>query len=144
MKVLLVHPSALLYSQVYLRLEPLGMEYVASALREAGHEVQLIDLQIFRQHHFEKQLRSFRPDAVGFSVNYLPNVPEVIDLAKRTKELSPEIFVFLGGHTAFRSLPRRCCVTATVPSIASFRERGNRRLPPCWQRYPRSTPCRGW
>ncbi|MFZ0254674.1 MAG: hopanoid C-3 methylase HpnR [Gammaproteobacteria bacterium] len=99
MKVLLVHPSALLYSQVYLRLEPLGMEYVASALREAGHEVQLIDLQIFRHHHFERQLRSFRPDAVGFSVNYLPNVPEVIDLAKRTKEISPEIFVFLGGHS---------------------------------------------
>ena len=28
MKVLLVHPSALLYSEVYLRLEPLGLECV--------------------------------------------------------------------------------------------------------------------
>lgn len=99
MRVLLVHPSALLYPQVYLRLEPLGMEYVAAALRQAGHEVQLLDLQIFRHHHFERQLHVFRPNAVGFSVNYLANVPEVIDLAKRTKEISAEIFVFFGGHS---------------------------------------------
>jgi hopanoid C-3 methylase HpnR len=99
MKVLLVHPSALLYSEVYLRLEPLGMEYVASALREAGHEVQLIDLQIFRHHHFERLVRSFKPDAAGFSANYLANVPEVIELAKRTKALSAGTFVFLGGHS---------------------------------------------
>src|SRR6478672_1002500 len=47
MKVLLVHPSALLYSEVYLRLEPLGLECVANALLRAGHDVRLLDLQIF-------------------------------------------------------------------------------------------------
>ena len=38
MKVLLVHPSALLYSEVYLRLEPLGLECVGGALNRAGHD----------------------------------------------------------------------------------------------------------
>lgn len=36
-----------MYSELYLRLEPLGLERVAAAVRAAGHDVQLLDLQIF-------------------------------------------------------------------------------------------------
>src|SRR5690349_1712938 len=64
MRVLLVHPSPLMYSELYLRLE------------------------------------TFAPQAVGFSVNYLANVPEVVDLAKDTKAKRRETFVFVGGHSA--------------------------------------------
>ncbi|NPU99504.1 MAG: hopanoid C-3 methylase HpnR [Candidatus Omnitrophica bacterium] len=99
MKVLLVHPSPLLYSEIYLRLEPLGLEYTAEAVRRAGHEVRLLDLQIFTHRDFERELRGFQPDVVGFSVNYLANVPEVIDLAKQTKQCQPTAFVFCGGHS---------------------------------------------
>src|SRR3954469_3341747 len=99
MKVLLVHPSALLYSEVYLRLEPLGLECVAGAIKRAGHEVRLIDLQIFNHRDVDRELREFKPDAVGFSLNYLANVPEAIDLAKLTKQLLPRAFVFFGGHS---------------------------------------------
>jgi magnesium-protoporphyrin IX monomethyl ester (oxidative) cyclase len=99
MKVMLVHPSALLYSEVYLRLEPLGMECVAAAVEGAGHEVRLIDLQVFNDREFRHELQSFRPDAVGFSVNYLANVPEVIDLAKHVRQVIPKAFVFCGGHS---------------------------------------------
>jgi magnesium-protoporphyrin IX monomethyl ester (oxidative) cyclase len=74
MKVLLVHPSALLYSEVYLRLEPLGLECVGHALKRAGHDVRLLDLQIFSHRDFEHELKSFQPDAIGFSLNYLANV----------------------------------------------------------------------
>ncbi|MGE5612156.1 MAG: hopanoid C-3 methylase HpnR [Bacillota bacterium] len=100
MKVLLVHPSALLYAEVYLRLEPLGMECVASAIRAAGHDVRLLDLQIFSQRHFLQELQEFRPDALGFSVNYLANVPEVIDLATLAHQVLPSLFTFVGGHSA--------------------------------------------
>jgi len=99
MKVLLVHPSALLYSEVYLRLEPIGMESVAAACETAGHEVRLLDLQIFNHKDLEKELADFRPDALGFSVNYLANVPEVIDLSKWAKRQMPGLFVFVGGHS---------------------------------------------
>ena len=34
-----------MYSKIYLRLEPLGLELVAAAAERAGHSVQLIDLQ---------------------------------------------------------------------------------------------------
>lgn len=99
MKVLLVHPSPLLYSEMYLRLEPMGLEYTAGAARRAGHEVRLLDLQIFTHRDFERELCDFQPGAVGFSVNYLANVPEVIALAKLTKQRLPKAFVFCGGHS---------------------------------------------
>ncbi len=99
MKTLLVHPSALMYSQVYLRLEPLGLERVGFALRAAGHDVRLMDLQIFRHQDYFKLLDTWRPQAVAFSLNYLANIPEVIDLAKATKIRLPQCFIFAGGHS---------------------------------------------
>jgi magnesium-protoporphyrin IX monomethyl ester (oxidative) cyclase len=89
-----------MYSEIYLRLEPLGLERVAQAIRSAGHTVRLIDLQIFRHRDLFQELRQFRPEAIGFSLNYLANVPEVIDLAMGTKRCLPESFVFVGGHSA--------------------------------------------
>jgi hopanoid C-3 methylase HpnR len=99
MRVLLVHPSPLMYSEIYLRLEPLGLERVAAAVRAAGHDVRLVDLQIFTHADLMREMERFRPDAVGFSVNYLANVPEVIDLARETRRRRPEALVFAGGHS---------------------------------------------
>src|SRR5881628_3200361 len=100
MRVLLVHPSPLMYSEVYLKLEPLGLERVAQALRAAGHDVRLLDLQIFGHRDYVRELDTFRPRAVGFSLNYLANVPEVLDLAVATRSRRPETFIFAGGHSA--------------------------------------------
>jgi hopanoid C-3 methylase HpnR len=100
MRVLLVHPSPLLYSELYLRLEPLGLERVAAAVRAAGHDVRLLDLQVFDHTDYARELAEFQPRAVGFSLNYLANVPEVIDLAKATRARWPRAFVFVGGHSA--------------------------------------------
>jgi hopanoid C-3 methylase len=99
MKVLLVHPSVLMYSEVYLRLEPLGLERVGAALRAAGHDVRMIDLQVFTHADLFRGLDQWRPDAVGFSLNYLANIPEVIDLAKATRARLPDCYVFAGGHS---------------------------------------------
>jgi len=99
MNVLMVHPSALMYSEVYLRLEPLGLERVAGAVRRAGHHVRLLDLQVFKHRDFFRELDQRRPDAVAFSLNYLANIPEVIDLAKAAKERLPDVSIFVGGHS---------------------------------------------
>ena len=45
MKLLFVHPGPLLYTNVFLRLEPLGLELVAEAARRGKYAVRLIDLQ---------------------------------------------------------------------------------------------------
>jgi hopanoid C-3 methylase len=99
MRVLLVHPSALMYSEIFLRLEPLGLERVAAALLADGHDVRLVDLQVYRKDDFERQVSEFQPEAIGFSVNYLANVPEVVDLAKWVKTVLPACLVFAGGHS---------------------------------------------
>ena len=100
MKILAVHPSPLMYTKIYLRLEPLGLELVAQAVRQAGHEIRLMDLQVESHRDYFKLLQNWRPDVVAFSCNYLANVPEIVDLAKLTKSMLPESFVFVGGHSA--------------------------------------------
>ena len=99
MKFLAVHPTCLMYSKIYLRLEPLGLELVAAAARRAGHTVRLIDLQCEPQQNFFRLLEGWRPDVIAFSVNYLANVPEIIDLARAARALLPQTFICVGGHS---------------------------------------------
>ena len=40
MKLLFVHPGPLLYTNVFLRLEPLGLELVAEAARRGKHRLR--------------------------------------------------------------------------------------------------------
>ena len=100
MNLLLIHPSPLMYTKIYLRLEPLGLELVAAAARRFGHDVTLLDLQVESHEEFIRVLHERRPDAIGFSCNYLANVPEVIDLSKLAKQHLPHTVVFVGGHSA--------------------------------------------
>jgi hopanoid C-3 methylase len=99
MRVLLVHPSSLMYSEIFLRLEPLGLERVAAALLADGHDVRLVDMQVYQRADLEREVAEFRPQAVGFSLNYLANVPEVVDLAKWLRVVLPYCLVFAGGHS---------------------------------------------
>ena len=100
MKFLAVHPSALMYTKVFLRLEPLGLESVAQVVRQAGHQVRLIDLQVETPRDYFRLIEKWRPHIVAFSGNYLANVPEIVDLCKLTKERLPQSFVLVGGHSA--------------------------------------------
>ena len=94
-----------MYTKIFLRLEPLGLELVAAAARRAGHEVRLIDLQVEDPPRYFRLLDSWRPDVVAFSCNYLANVPEIVDLAKAAKARLPRPSSASAG-TAPRS-PRR-------------------------------------
>jgi len=100
MKVLAVHPSCLMYSKIYLRLEPLGLELVAAAIRNTGHEVRLLDLQAETHRDYSRIIDQWQPDAIAFSCNYLANIPEIIDLAKETRAKIPNALIFVGGHSA--------------------------------------------
>ncbi len=100
MKFLAVHPSALMYTKVFLRLEPLGLELVSEVVRRAGHEVRLIDLQVESHKDYFAVLDGWQPDIIAFSCNYLANVPEIVDLCKGTRQKLPDSFIFVGGHSA--------------------------------------------
>jgi hopanoid C-3 methylase len=100
MRLLFVHPGPLLYTRVFLRLEPLGLELVAEAARRAGHAVKIIDLQVEHHDDYHRMIADWRPDFIAFSCNYLANVPEIVDLAKETKTVLPRCFICVGGHSA--------------------------------------------
>jgi hopanoid C-3 methylase HpnR len=100
MKVLLVHPGSLMYSELYLRLEPLGLELIAQAAREVGHDVRIVDLQVFQPADYYRLVDEWQPQAVGYSLNYLANIPQVVDLARETREKLPHALIFAGGHSA--------------------------------------------
>src|SRR5260221_2409340 len=100
MKLLAVHPSCLMYSKIYLRLEPLGLELVAAACRDAGHDVEIIDLQAETHRDYFRVIDQWQPDAVAFSCNYMANVHEIIDLAKETRSRLPKCLIVVGGHSA--------------------------------------------
>jgi hopanoid C-3 methylase HpnR len=88
-----------MYTKIFLRLEPLGMELIAQALRQAGQQVRLIDLQVDRHADYLRQIKEWNPDVVAFSCNYLANIPEIVDLARITKDRSPRSFILVGGHS---------------------------------------------
>ncbi|HTV89912.1 MAG TPA: hopanoid C-3 methylase HpnR [Stellaceae bacterium] len=100
MKLLGVHPGPLMYTKIFLRLEPLGLELVAAAAGAAGHAVQLVDLQVESHDALLRRAGKWRPDVVAFSCNYLANVPEIVDLAKALKARLPKLIVCVGGHSA--------------------------------------------
>ncbi|MFZ2004590.1 MAG: hopanoid C-3 methylase HpnR [Stellaceae bacterium] len=100
MRVLCVHPGPLMYTRIFLRLEPLGLELVAASVRQAGHEVALIDLQVETHRDFFGWVTRWRPDVILFSCNYLANVPEIVDLAKGAKAKLPRSVFCVGGHSA--------------------------------------------
>ncbi len=100
MRVLGVHPGPLMYTKIFLRLEPLGLELVAAAMREAGHAVALIALQVENHRAYFRTVERWRPNVIAFSCNYLANVPEILDLAKATKAKFPNISICVGGHSA--------------------------------------------
>src|SRR5499433_3947813 len=99
MKLLFVHPGPLLYTNVFLRLEPLGLELVAEAARRARHSVRLVDLQVESYADYRRMIAEWQPDVIAFSCNYLANVPEIVDVAKATKLVLPRSFICVGGHS---------------------------------------------
>jgi magnesium-protoporphyrin IX monomethyl ester (oxidative) cyclase len=143
MRLLLVHPSALMYSEIFLRLEPLGLERVAGAAEVAGHQVRVVDLQVLRHRDLDRELAAFRPEAVGVSLNYLANIPEAIGIAQRAKAAVPGCFVFFGGHSvsfiarhvleqadgAVDAVLRGEGETAVVPLLAAARDGGLATVP---------------
>ena len=49
----------------FFRVEPLGLEYVAAALRQRGHEPAIVDLRF--GHRIGAWVRKTRPAIVGIS-----------------------------------------------------------------------------
>lgn len=81
----------------FFQTEPLGLMYVAGALRPFGHQVDLADMR-FERKSIVQILRQSRPDLVAVSCLHILEVPSAIRLIEEIKAYDPRIFVVVGGH----------------------------------------------
>jgi anaerobic magnesium-protoporphyrin IX monomethyl ester cyclase len=89
--------------------EPLGLACIAAFLREAGHEVQIIDRNVMlMRHNYARsrtdsetfsRLQDFGPDAVGFST-MTPSMQDVEVLSGNIRRRHPGVLMIAGGHHA--------------------------------------------
>jgi hopanoid C-3 methylase len=82
----------------FFRIEPLGMEYIASVLEARGHHVTLADLRFSRP--LERQIAVARPQLVGIAAMHALETDDVLALARRVRQLIPSATIVVGGHTA--------------------------------------------
>ncbi|MDY6853863.1 MAG: radical SAM protein [Thermodesulfobacteriota bacterium] len=75
---------------------PPGLMSIAAVLREAGHDVIILDGTLLSQEEIVKGIMRFEADFVGiYAVSLL--WPKTKDLALRIRERRPDIFIAVGG-----------------------------------------------
>ncbi len=99
MRVLLVKPPATsdFGLSPFFQTEPLGLQYVASALALAGHEATIVDLR-FERRRLQQVLRQIRPDLVGISAVHILDVEDARRVADEVKSFDAKTRVVVGGH----------------------------------------------
>ena len=112
---------------------PMGIAYLASAVRDAGFDVACLDTVLEAPHQetpindtvsrfgltydqIVDRIHSWQPDVVGLSCIFSNQWPATREVAKKIKAANPEIIVVAGGgHPTF--LPELCMEDAPIDFI---------------------------
>ena len=97
MKVLLI----IYDNDSYIHHTPIGMAYMASAIKRAGHEVEIYsqDLYHWPESHLTQYLKDNRFDVVGlgFVAGYYP-YRKALAISHAINQVPNRPFYVLGGH----------------------------------------------
>lgn len=98
MRTLLINAPVARASLHAKQSPPLGIAYIGDAMRRAGHEVQLLDLNIsgLNSRRLSAVMERVQPELVGISA-HTETYPNALRIAEQLKGISPEVPVVLGG-----------------------------------------------
>lgn len=116
-RILLIRPyfEMLEHELVFLPFEPLGLQYLMSALLGVGHQVKLYDCLAEEPRNIKpivgkdllhcgsgrekiiKIIKDFRPEIIGISGMFYAQSGPFNEIAKLIKEISEDIFIVGGG-----------------------------------------------
>ena len=102
MRVLLVRPwvnKKITTVKNFLFGEPLGVECVATILKEQGHKVLLADFMAEPNGRLGAYINKFRPKVIGIT-SQCTDVENVVKIAKIAKKYDKDIKVIVGGVQA--------------------------------------------
>lgn len=100
MRVLLINPY---YPISETPSPPLGLAFLAAALENAGHKVQMLDLVVYpyTKKHLARTLKTFDPQFVGTTAVTM-NFNHAARVIRDVKALAPDILTVMGGpHVTF-------------------------------------------
>lgn len=118
MRILLLRPSqetSQFGLAPFFQTEPLGLLYLAAALRQSGHSVTLADMR-FERRSIPAILRESQPDLVAISCLHILEATTSLRHADEIKAHDPKIFVALGGH-AISAYPKAVDLNRSVDAI---------------------------
>jgi anaerobic magnesium-protoporphyrin IX monomethyl ester cyclase len=98
-RIALVHPPPRSeFDRHWARFPALGIAYVASSLRAAGHDVELLDgkLDYLSVDEIVARVRDSPPDLVGISCMTV-EFPRAVEIAQRIKTDCPDVPIIVGG-----------------------------------------------
>lgn len=98
-KIFLIKPFKLTYP--FVVSPPLGLMYLASVLRNKGHQIKIVDMRLDRLKPEDvlKQFKDFQPDIVGFST-ITPEANSMHRIVSLIKRENPLCKVIVGGPHA--------------------------------------------
>lgn len=82
----------------FFRVEPLGLEYVAAALRDRDANPIIVDERL--EWRSTSWIRRSRAQIVGISCMHALEYDRVLDLARRVRRALPNALIVVGGHAA--------------------------------------------
>ena len=96
-KVTLIYPGEWFGWKELFAYIPLGIGYLASVLRNANIEVNILDFRFLKNwEEVASKLQDYKPEIIGISA-YIPIASRAHQTAKIAKELLPDSKVILGG-----------------------------------------------
>ncbi|MDD5590180.1 MAG: radical SAM protein [Candidatus Portnoybacteria bacterium] len=105
MRITLVQPPLTLEERYGVKHQsggetiPLGLAYLASSVRAAGHKTKIIDAEINHWNLKEatKKIMETTPDLIGLTAVTI-SIDNAARVAEEAKKIKPEVIVLIGGH----------------------------------------------